>query len=238
MEIGEQLGRVLERNRGREQQRRAVATADALTLTKIRSEAFEATLNALNSGVYLADRHGRVVYMNPAAKRQTETSNAIRVENGQLAPINRKARVALVKAIDEGIAAEANLPTSSLTIALPGVGDDAGLIATVLPLARGERHATRGAFSGLAAIFVQDPIVVPPCPGEAFARLYGLTKSELRVLLAMLPGLGVKQAAETLGISETTVKTHLQHIHSKTGTSKQTELLHLFTSLTPPVKAA
>ena len=236
--IGEQLGRVLERNRGREQQRRAVATADALTLTKIRSEAFEATLNALNSGVYLADRHGRVVYMNPAAKRQTETSNAIRVENGQLAPINRKARVALVKAIDEGIAAEANLPTSSLTIALPGVGDDAGLIATVLPLARGEHHATRGAFSGLAAIFVQDPIVVPPCPGEAFARLYGLTKSELRVLLAMLPGLGVKQAAETLGISETTVKTHLQHIHSKTGTSKQTELLYLFTSLTPPVKAA
>ena len=58
--IGEQL---LERNRGREQQRRAVATADALTLTKIRSEALEATLNAINSGVYLADCHGRVVYM-------------------------------------------------------------------------------------------------------------------------------------------------------------------------------
>ena len=51
--IGEQLGRVLERNRGREQQRRAVATADALNLTKIRSDALEATLNALTSAVYL-----------------------------------------------------------------------------------------------------------------------------------------------------------------------------------------
>jgi DNA-binding CsgD family transcriptional regulator len=224
--IGEQLGRVLERNRGREQQRRAAATADALTLTQIRSEALEATLNALTSGVYLADCHGRVVYMNPAAKRQIGTSNAIRVENGQLAPINRKARVALVKAIDEAIADEANLPTSSLTIALPGVGDNAGLIATVVRL---------GAFPGTAAIFVQDPILTPLFPGQAFADLYGLTRSEVRVLLAMMSGLCVKEAAQMLGICESTAKTHLRHLYSKTGTSKQTELMHLFMSSMPPV---
>ena len=41
-----------------------------------------------------------------------------------------------------------------------------------------------------------------------------------------------------LGIGETTIKTHLQHIYSKTGTSKQTELTHLFMSFTPPVRAA
>lgn len=224
--IGEQLGRVLERNRGREQQRRAAATADALTLTQIRSEALEATLNALTSGVYLADCHGRVVYMNPAAKRQIGTSNSIRVENGQLAPINRKARVALVKAIDEAIADEANLPTSSLTIALPGVGDNAGLIATVVRL---------GALPGTAAIFVQDPILTPLFPGQAFADLYGLTRSEVRVLLAMMSGLCVKEAAQMLGICESTAKTHLRHLYSKTGTSKQTELMHLFMSSMPPV---
>jgi hypothetical protein len=33
-------------------------------------------------------------------------------------------------------------------------------------------------------------------------------------------------------------KTHLQHIYGKTGTSKQTELLHLFMSSTPPVRVA
>ena len=85
-----------------------------------------------------------------------------------------------------------------------------------------------GAFAATAAIFVQDPVVVPPFPGEAFAKLYSLTGSELRVLLAMAPGLGVKEAAEVLGIGETTAKTHLQHIYAKTGTSKQTELMHLF----------
>ena len=57
--IGEQLGRVLERQRGEEQQRQAVAISDALDLKTIRSEALEATLNALICGVYLTDRHGQ-----------------------------------------------------------------------------------------------------------------------------------------------------------------------------------
>jgi len=38
----------------------------------------------------------------------------------------------------------------------------------------------------------------------------------------MAARLSVKEAAKMLGIGETTAKTHLQHIHSKTGTSKQT----------------
>ena len=233
--IGEQLGRVLERQRGQQQQREAVAISDTLNLTTIRSEALEATLNALTTGVYLTDHHGRIVYMNRAAERQVRTSNAIRVANNHLSPIAPKARLALDRAIDEATGDEADLPTSGFTIALPG-GDNAGLIATVLPLARGERQS--GASSGMVAIFVQDPIVMPPfIPGQAFAELYGLTTSELRVLLAMVPGLSVKEAAEVLGIGENTAKTHLQHIHSKTGTSKQTELVRLFMSSTPPVKA-
>ena len=141
--IGEQLGRVLERQQGHEQQRQAVAISDALNLTTIRSDALEATLNALTSGVYLTDRHGRIVYMNGAAKHQVDTGNAIRVANNHLSPIDHKARLALDRAIDEATGDEADLPTSDFTIALPA-GDNAGLIATVLPLARGERQRSRG----------------------------------------------------------------------------------------------
>jgi DNA-binding CsgD family transcriptional regulator len=39
-----------------------------------------------------------------------------------------------------------------------------------------------------------------------------------------------------LGISEVTVRTHLQHIYAKTGTSKQTELLNLVRNAIPPLK--
>jgi DNA-binding CsgD family transcriptional regulator/PAS domain-containing protein len=216
---------------------RALRISDALNLKTIRSEALEATLNALTSGVYLVDRLSRIVYMNHAAERQVETDSVVHIENNRLITTDRMARTALTAAIDQAISDEATAPTSGFSLALPA-REGAGLVASILPLARGERHNVCGAFAAKAAIFVQDPVVVPPFPGEAFAKLYGLTGSELRVLLAIAPGLSVKEAAEVLGIGETTAKTHLHHIYEKTRTSKQTELMHLFVSSTPPVKAA
>jgi len=216
---------------------RAITISDALNLETIRSEALEATLNALASGVYLLDRLGRVIYMNQAAERQINSGKVLRIENNRLVPTDRAARAALTSALDETMADEAARPDGGFSLALPS-GEGAGLVATILPLNRGERRNLCGAFAATAAIFVQDPIVVPPLPGEAFAKLYGLTGSELRVLLAMAPGLSVKEAAKILGIGDTTAKTHLQNIYAKTGTSKQTELMHLFISSAPPVNAA
>ena len=208
-----------------------------LNLKAIKSEALEVTLNALTSGVYLADSLGRIIYTNRAAEQQIEDGNVLRIENNRLVPIDRMARARLVTVIDEAIADEAATLSSGFSVALPA-REGTGLVAAVLPLHGGERRILCGAFAAMAAIFVQDPIVVPPFLGEAFAKLYGLTGSELRTLLAMAPGLSVKEAAELLGISDTTARTHLQHIYGKTDTSKQTELLHLFMSSTPPVKAA
>lgn len=84
---------------------------------------------------------------------------------------------------------------------------------------------------------MQDPVQAPLMPGEAFARLHRLTGSELRVLLALAQGLGGKEAADMLGISEPTVRTHLKHIFSKTGTSRQAKLLQLLHNSTPPIRA-
>jgi FixJ family two-component response regulator len=42
----------------------------------------------------------------------------------------------------------------------------------------------------------------PLLPGEAFARLCGLTGGELHVLRALAQGLGGEEAADMLGISE------------------------------------
>jgi DNA-binding CsgD family transcriptional regulator/PAS domain-containing protein len=213
---------------------RAITISDALNLKTIRSEALEATLDALTAGVYLTDSVGRVVYMNQVAEQQIQNGNAVRMENGRLTPIERVARIALTKAIEDAITEEAATPDSGFSLALPSK-DGTGVVATILPLNRGERRNFCNTLTAMAAVFVQDPIVVPPFPGEAFAKLYGLTGGELRVLLAMAPGLSVKEAADMLGIGETTAKTHLQHVYEKTGTSKQTELIRLFISSSPPV---
>jgi DNA-binding CsgD family transcriptional regulator len=41
-----------------------------------------------------------------------------------------------------------------------------------------------------------------------------------------------------LGIGEPTVRTHLQRIFAKTGTSRQAEVLQLLQSAAPPIRAA
>ena len=51
---------------------RAITISDALNLKAIRSEALEVTLNALTSGVYLADSLGRIIYTNRAAEQQID----------------------------------------------------------------------------------------------------------------------------------------------------------------------
>jgi DNA-binding CsgD family transcriptional regulator/Fe-S cluster biosynthesis and repair protein YggX len=197
----------------------------------------EATLDALTSGVYLTGFDGRVVYMNRVAEQQIRTGGTLRIVNHRLEPVNPEARATMAQAISSTITGEAAVPVEGFTIALPA-GDNTGLVATILPLDRGQRRKVSGPFAAAAAIFVQDPVTVPVLPGVALAKIYGLTPAELRVLLAMSPGLGVKEAADILGIGETTAKTHLQHIFSKTGTSKQAELMILLRNSVPPVSAA
>ena len=201
----------------------------------VTSHMLEATLDALATGVYLVGSEGRVVYMNRTAEQQVRTGNALRVVNNRLLPASHDVRALMSAAIGEAITDEAATPTGGISLALPDRGKG-GLVATILPLNRGPRRTISGPFAAVAAVFVQDTMVAPLYPAEAFANLYGLTGAELRVLLAMAPGLAVKEAAAMLGIGEVTARTHLQHIFAKTGTSKQTELLHLLRNSTPPVK--
>ena len=175
--------------------------------------------------------------MNRVAERQAKTSNALRIENNRLSAIDRAARTALTKAIDEASVDEVERPDSGFTLALPEV-EQAGLVATILPLTRGERRKMGGAFAATAAIFVQDPFVVPPFPGEAFAKLYGLTPASCACCLPWLQGSASRKRPRYSELARPRQRPTCNTFTSKTGTSKQTELMHLFMSSTPPVKAA
>lgn len=148
----------------------------------------EATLDALASGVYLTGFDGRIVYMNRAAAQQIKTGGSLRIVNHRPEPVNADARATMARAISSVANDEATAPVEGFTLALPA-GDNTGLVATILPLDRGQRRKVSGPFAAAAAIFVQDPVTVPVLPGVALAKIYGLTPGELRVLLAMSPGL-------------------------------------------------
>ena len=215
---------------------RALAISDALDIRALRSEMLERTLDGLVAGVFLTARDGRVVYMNAAAERQIRTGNSIRIVNNRIFPTDPAARAALSKAIDEASRDDIDMDMSEHSLAIPDI-DGAGYVATLLPVDRGQRRGIVAPFAASVAVFTKDPVQAPLMPGEAFARLYKLTGGELRVLLALAQGLGAKEAADMLGISEPTVRTHLQRIFSKTDTSRQADLLRLLQNSTPPIRA-
>jgi DNA-binding CsgD family transcriptional regulator/PAS domain-containing protein len=211
---------------------KALTISDALDLKTISSNALETTLNSLVAGVYLINRERRVVFMNRAAELQVTDGTAISLIEQQLIPADPMAAVRLERALsgaDDSTTAKA---VGGQAIAIPSPGGG-GLIATVLPLHRGDRQNLNHPFMATVAVFVQDPKVAPLMPGEAFAKLYKLTPSELRIALALAPGLQLQEAADILGISIATVKSHLAKIFAKTGTSRQAELMALMVRTTP-----
>jgi len=214
---------------------RALAISDALDIRALHSEVLEKTLDGLAAGVFLTARDGRVVYMNRAAEKQIKAGKSVRLANNHLSPTDSAARAALSRAID--LSARDNADdgrASEHSVAIPdGVGG--GYIATLLPIESGQRRGILAPFAASVAVFMQDPIQAPPMPGEAFARLHKLTGGELRVLLSLAQGLGGMEIADMLGISEATVRTHLQHMYSKTGTSRQSDLLRLLSNSAPPL---
>ena len=62
---------------------------------------------------------------------------------------------------------------------------------------------------------------------EALGTIYGLTPAEAEVVQLLAKGLPLDEIAADRGISLNTVRSHLKHIFSKTGTSRQGELLGL-----------
>jgi DNA-binding CsgD family transcriptional regulator len=78
----------------------------------------------------------------------------------------------------------------------------------------------------VAAVFVTDPSLAPPT-ADVLIRLYALTPSEAKVFATIASGASAKQAADELGVSYNTLKTHLRHIFTKTDTRSQGELVRL-----------
>jgi DNA-binding CsgD family transcriptional regulator len=99
----------------------------------------------------------------------------------------------------------------------------------VLPLTKG---TLRGAYDNAAvAIFFSTGSSAALPPESTLVALFDLTQSEARVLLRIGGALTIPQTAAELLLSENTVKTHLGRIFTKTGKSRQSELVQMVSAM-------
>jgi DNA-binding CsgD family transcriptional regulator len=59
---------------------------------------------------------------------------------------------------------------------------------------------------------------------------FGLTKAEARLALRVAEGSSLASAAQAFNVKLTTIRSQLQQVFAKTGTSRQTELVALLLS--------
>jgi DNA-binding CsgD family transcriptional regulator len=191
-------------------------------------------LDCLRAGMFLLDRGGHVVHSNAAGYLMLERGDVLKIVHGRVCAVNAEAQRTLSDVLT--VAREGDLAFGSKGQAIPLEGpEDEIYVAHILPLTSGRRSAAAAGTQAVAALFV-DKASFGASPGpEAIAKYYRLTPSELRVLLATVEVGRIADVAETLGIAESTVRTHLGRIYDKTGASRQPDLIKLVARFSSPL---
>src|SRR5262249_14599082 len=150
----------------------------------------------------------------------------LRVVGGRLVPNDASAEQTLKEVYAMADRGDAAVGGKGIAVPVISMGGERH-VAHVRPLTSGARPRGGRRHAASAAVFVQQAALDTPSPQEAIGKLYKLTPTELRVLLAIVQVGGVPEVAETLGIAESTVRTHLQRLFEKTGAKRQADLVKL-----------
>lgn len=176
--------------------------------------AFEA-LQWLYQGVLFLDPKGSILFANLAAEEILSAQDGLRRAKGSLHAERGEEieRLRALIAVSDGAIAhpvafsrrEARLPLSGFLV----------------PLARSADH------EAAAVLFLTDPDCEHRVREDVLQLQFGLTRAEIAIALAILPGDGLAAAARRLGVFATTARTHLDNVFRKTGTRRQAQLVRL-----------
>jgi DNA-binding CsgD family transcriptional regulator len=206
--------------------RRAVLIGNVIDLQKEKAGSLSDAFNGLDASVFLLDDHCHIAFSNIAAQALLDDAAILRTVNNTLIAVDPHAAQVLRNVIAAASGGDGAVGANGVAIPLssqPGQN----WVADILPLTSGARQQAGGRHPAVAAVFVRKVSMAAPYPTEVAARQFQLTPSEVRVLDAVLKVSGVPKMAEVLGISQATVKTHLQSIFGKTGVRRQADLIKL-----------
>jgi DNA-binding CsgD family transcriptional regulator/PAS domain-containing protein len=213
--------------------RRAVTISNLFDMKTVEAATFSATVEALTVGVVLADEESKIVHANAAAEAMLAAGNPILTRHGRIAVASATTTTSLQSAIAQAAKDEAALGQKGIGIPILRESGEP-LVIHVLPLQRG--HMRAGLVQrAAAAVFVASASGPPQMSHVALNQLYDLTPAEVRIFELICEGHTRDAISSQLGVSVSTVKTHLFHVFEKTGCRRQVDLVRLAKSLTFPV---
>jgi DNA-binding CsgD family transcriptional regulator len=203
---------------------RALMINKAIESKHAEAAAFEETLNGFSAGIFFLDAACHVVHANTAGYRMLEADDFLRSMGGRLVTRDPLANQDLRRTFGTGSHAAIAARDRSLFLT---AHDGERYVAHVLPLASVMRSDALRLPGAVAALFVRKAALTVRTCEELLARTFKLTPTELRVFFAIVELAGVPEVSRSLGIAETTVKTHLMNVFAKTGTNRQADIVKL-----------
>jgi len=216
--------------------RRAVLIGKVIEEGSRQAASLSEALDGLASGLFLVDSRGRIVHVNEAGDRLVTEGRAVAIREGRLVAAQKSATALLAESFSAAASGDADLGIKGISVPIE-TRDGDHFVAHVLPLTSGARRDAGAHYAATAAVFVHPTTLHTPAAPELVAKTFGLTLSELRVLLTVTQVGGVAETADTLGVAEATVKTHLHRVFAKTGTSRQADLVKLIAGFAGPLSA-
>lgn len=210
---------------------RALRISDLLEMKSTEAADLAAAVAGLATGMVLVDAELFVRGINPAAERLMAEAGWPAATPGLLRLPASAAGRELRRAVTAS--AEGQLDRACTSVAFDRADGGIALMVDVLPLARALGGPRREA---VAALFLTNPVAPVRAPMDMMVKRYGLTPSETRVLLAILEGKSPRAIAATQGVGMPTVRSHLHRLFDKTGTTGQTDVVRLVSSLSRPIE--
>lgn len=176
-------------------------------------------LEDLSVPVLVIDPEMTILHTNHAGRELFEGDRGLRMIKGLLRADRSDQQEQLVRAVSRAIAHPSVSPTAYGVAIGDGNGRQFYLCVRALQGGDGIARAAQ------LVIYAIDPHQQVVLDSEVLARVYRLSRAEIRVVAELMQGQSVEAIAETLSISSYTVRTHLRNLFAKTGTSRQGELI-------------
>jgi DNA-binding CsgD family transcriptional regulator len=205
---------------------RALQVQARVAESRLRHRELQEALAGLAVGVLLVTARGKVLFMNPAAHSIVDKKAGLSIDGTglrALRPDDTSRLRALIGGAASTSARRGLQAGGSMSISRPNANSPLEILVSPVRIHEiwnvGER--------AVAAVYVTDPGLAPRTEEAMLRRLYGLTSREAKVFALLARSVSARKAADILGISYNTLKTHLRHIFMKTNTRNQLELARL-----------
>ena len=194
----------------------------------------EATLDRLPTAVVLLDSRGSVLFMNKCAAALFQEQKYLRLNSTGSIRAVRPSEDKQLTCLIQGAVATGNGISyhSGGAMNISRNSYQRPLHVVVSPLRSQALYL--GKTIPTAAVFITDPERKPWLPEEWLRQLYDLTPAESRLAQLLASGSDLKEAAEQLQVSRSTVRSQLKSIFAKTDSNRQSELIRLL--LTGPAQ--